>query len=265
MAGRRVGGVSKRCHLQRYQLLADSTSMTRFLHRCPRSGGLAPQEQPVFATNGLVTEGSFGDVVTEASDVEQRMILPTGRPLNKGRRRFAVGEPCGHALLADEAREPYASSSQYCAKCRRTLRRQMAPTIVNIGKPRSKTQERTVAARCDIKRLCMSFSLPNAGSLPHAQGDSAWMPNSGRVGRPLSTWQVEVCFPCLPPGFPWWCHNISTIVNWGAPPPRTGRAPLTHPAPHGYFPAAHCCVLHAGPVIIECPALSPVDALSNLR
>ena len=33
------------------------------------------------------------------------------------------------------------------------------------------------------------------------------------------------------------CHNISTMSNWGQPPPRTGRAPLTHPAPHGYFPA----------------------------
>jgi hypothetical protein len=33
------------------------------------------------------------------------------------------------------------------------------------------------------------------------------------------------------------CHNISTLTNWGQPPPRTGRAPLTHPAPHGYIPA----------------------------
>jgi hypothetical protein len=73
-----------------------------------------------------------------------------------------------------------------------------------------------------------------------------------------------VCFLCLPP--------VSLVVSQylilaslSSPPPRSGRAPLTHPAPHGYFPTASCCDLQAGPVIIECPALSLVDALSNIR
>ena len=43
-----------------------------------------------------------------------------------------------------------------------------------------------------------------------------------------------MCSP-LPPGFLWWCHNISTVVNWELPPPRTGRAQLTHPAPHQHL------------------------------
>ena len=39
-------------------------------------------------------------------------------------------------------------------------------------------------------------------------------------------------FSLLATGFPLWCHNILTIANSELPPLRTGRAPLTHPAPH---------------------------------
>ena len=55
------------------------------------------------------------------------------------------------------------------------------------------------------------------------------------------------------------------MSNWVLPPPRTGRAPLTHPAPHGgYHAATNHSDLHAGSVIIVHPALCPDDASPSM-
>ncbi len=70
-------------------------------------------------------------------------------------------------------------------------------------------------------------------------------------------------FSLLPPGFPWWCHNILTIANWELPPLRTGRAPLTHPAPR-----QHLCTAGALPVAqvsTRDPALRPASAQVDPR
>jgi hypothetical protein len=52
------------------------------------------------------------------------------------------------------------------------------------------------------------------------------------------------------------------MSNWVLPPPRTGRAPLTHPAPHGgHHDAISCIDLQVGSVSIVDPAQCPDDAL----
>jgi len=41
---------------------------------------------------------------------------------------------------------------------------------------------------------------------------------------------MKLVFP-VATRFLWWCHNISSIRHCTLTPLRTGRAPLTHPAP----------------------------------
>ena len=68
---------------------------------------------------------------------------------------------------------------------------------------------------------------------------------------PVATW------------FPGWCHNISTVVNWELPPLRTGRAPLTHPAPRPHVRTVGA--LRADQVSTLDPALCPEGAQVDLR
>jgi len=74
---------------------------------------------------------------------------------------------------------------------------------------------------------------------------------------------VKVRFHCLPPGFPWWCPNIFTVANRDLPPLRTGRAQLTHPAPHQPH-AQHVRCWPTGGSLVR-PALCPANARFDPR
>ena len=101
---------------------------------------------------------------SDATNVSAAIPMVAAIPSSNRREINAVANPARHAGMP---------------------RARNVPTLYVVPNPAGMSiaqRVRTaVAARCDARQPCMSFSLPNAGSLPNGQGDSAWMPNSAAV------------------------------------------------------------------------------------